>query len=333
MAAQDEQHLYSLPYEEVPTDDYANLQNKPQINGHTLEGNKTTSELGINIPTKLSELDNDEHFVTQEAIPTHTSQLTNNSGFVTQQDIDNSISQLHIPTKTSELTNDSNFATISQIPTQTSQLINNSGYTTQAYVDDKIANVRSAIPTKTSDLNNDSGFITSSSLPTKTSELTNDSDYTTKAYVDGKVSSINTNLSQFNNTVAIKTLLGESTFTSTFDNLATAITTAVTAIKTALQTGEKAEIHTLRINTIGNVSPSHKIIVDANTTVGNIDYGWRGVFYYNNVLSAIDVVNKKVLSLTMTNDLNDDAFVTYFSDSTAYTFTIEYSVYKTITIS
>ena len=288
MAAQDEQHLYSLPYERLPAapDDYESLINKPKINGHTLEGDQSASDLGINVPTKASDLDNDVHYATE-----------------------------------------------SQIPTQLSQLANNVGFTTQAYVDDKITNVRAAIPTKTSDLTNDSGFITSSSLPTKTSDLTNDSDFTTKTYVDDKVSSINTNLSKLNNTVAIKTLLGESTFTSTFDNLATAITTAVTAIKAALQTGEKAEIHTLRINTIGNVSPSHKIIVDASTTVGSIDYGWQGVSYYNNVLSAIDVVNKKVLSLTMTNDLNDDAFVTYFSDNTTYTFTIEYSVYKTITIS
>ena len=240
MAAQDEQHLYSLPLESIPmaSNNYNDLQNLPKINGHTLTGDKSSAELGINIPTK-------------------TSQLTN-----------------------------------------------------------------------------DSGFITSSSIPTKTSQLTNDSDYTTKTYVDDKVSSINTNLSKFNNTVAIKTLLGESTFTSTFDDLATAITTAVTAIKTALQTGEKAEIHTLRINTIGNVAPSHKIIVDADTTVGSIDYGWQGVSYYNNMLQAIDIVNKKILQMTMTNDTPaNDAFVSYFEDSTAYTFTIEYSVYKTITIS
>lgn len=289
MAAQDEQHLYSLPYERlrVAPDDYEGLINKPKINGHTLVGDQSASDLGINVPTKVSDLDNDSHYATE-----------------------------------------------SQIPTQLSQLVNNVGFTTQAYVDDKIQNVRSAIPTKTSDLNNDSGFITSSSLPTKTSELTNDSDYTTKTYIDGKVNSINTNLSQFNNTVAIKTLLGESPFTSTFDNLATAITTAVTAIKTSLQTGEKAEIHTLRINTIGNVSPSHKIIVDADTTVGSIDYGWQGVSYYNNILQAIDIVNKKILQMTMTNDTPaNDAFVSYFEDSTAYTFTIEYSVYKTITIS
>ena len=332
MAAQDEQHLYSLPYEEVPTDDYTFLRNKPQINGHTLEGNKTTSELGINIPTKLSELDNDEHFVTQEAIPTHTSQLTNNSGFVTQQDIDNSISQLHIPTKTSELTNDSNFATTSQIPTQTSQLTNNSGYTTQAYVDDKIA--RLAIPTKTSDLTNDSGFITSSALPTKTSDLTNDSDFTTKAYVDQEVGAIETSLQDIDGALVIKHLLSEETFTSTFDNLASNLTTKLIAIQSALHTRETAEIKGLRINTIGNVKPSHTILINSSTVIGSLVLDWQGVSYVNNVLQAIDIVNKKVLQMTMVNDRPaNDAFVSYFEDATAYTFTIEYTVYKEISLS
>ena len=44
-----------------PSDDYENLRNKPQINGCTLIGNKTNSELGI--PTKTSDIDNDSDFV------------------------------------------------------------------------------------------------------------------------------------------------------------------------------------------------------------------------------------------------------------------------------
>lgn len=326
MSAQDEQHLYSLPYEEVPTDDYANLRNKPQINGHTLEGNKTTSELGINIPTKLSELDNDTHFVTQSAIPTHTSQLTNNSGFVTQQDIDDSISQLHIPTKTSELTNDSDFATTSQIPTQTSQLTNNSGYTTQAYVDDKIDRVSRAIPTKTSELTNDSGFITSAEVPTKTSDLTNDSDFTTKTYVDAEIAK----LSVIDGLTVVKDMLATVTFTSTFDNLATNLQSKYTALKAGLTTGEVIELKALRINTIGDLKPSHAVMIDTNTDLLSLVVDWQGFSYNNNVVQAIDIVNKKVLNLTMTNDLNNDAFISYFDDATAYTFTIEYSKYITI---
>lgn len=39
--------------------DYSTLTNKPQINNVTLNGNKSLSDLGINIPTKTSDLTND----------------------------------------------------------------------------------------------------------------------------------------------------------------------------------------------------------------------------------------------------------------------------------
>lgn len=46
------------------TNDYTDLDNKPQINGVTLVGNKATADLGIVIPTKTSDLTNDSNFVT-----------------------------------------------------------------------------------------------------------------------------------------------------------------------------------------------------------------------------------------------------------------------------
>lgn len=42
--------------------DYDALTNKPSINGVTLEGDKSTAELGL--PTKTSDLDNDSGFIT-----------------------------------------------------------------------------------------------------------------------------------------------------------------------------------------------------------------------------------------------------------------------------
>ena len=63
------------------TNNYNDLVNKPSINGITLAGNKSLSDLGINIPTKVSQLQNDSHYVQQSAIPTKTSQLQNDSGF------------------------------------------------------------------------------------------------------------------------------------------------------------------------------------------------------------------------------------------------------------
>ena len=63
--------LYNVNYADnkfivrkVGVDEYGQLANKPQINGVTLEGNKTTEQLGINIPTKFSQLYDDIGYVT-----------------------------------------------------------------------------------------------------------------------------------------------------------------------------------------------------------------------------------------------------------------------------
>lgn len=46
------------------TKNYADLINKPTINGIQLVGNKTTGDLGIVIPTKLSSFENDKGYTT-----------------------------------------------------------------------------------------------------------------------------------------------------------------------------------------------------------------------------------------------------------------------------
>ena len=46
------------------TTDYDELVNHPKINGVELVGDKSTSELGIDIPTKISDLENDGYLVT-----------------------------------------------------------------------------------------------------------------------------------------------------------------------------------------------------------------------------------------------------------------------------
>ena len=50
------------------TTDYELLENKPQINGIELLGNKSLTDLGIYIPTKTSELENDSGFINDTAL-------------------------------------------------------------------------------------------------------------------------------------------------------------------------------------------------------------------------------------------------------------------------
>lgn len=60
----------------------------------------------IDVPTKVSQLQNDANYAAQSEIPTTTSQLTNNSGFITIADV---------PTKVSQLQNDSGFINSSEV--------------------------------------------------------------------------------------------------------------------------------------------------------------------------------------------------------------------------
>lgn len=93
-----------------------------------LRGNKTRpyyngSDLALksDIPTKVSELSNDNGYITSEGVPTYLSELTNDSGYITSSGV---------PTKTSQLANDSGYITSEGVPTKLSELTNDSGYTT-----------------------------------------------------------------------------------------------------------------------------------------------------------------------------------------------------------
>lgn len=87
------------------------------------------------VPTQVSELANDAHYITLAEVPT-----------------------VSVPTKTSELENDSGFiTTLPPIPTKTSELFNDSGFVKQTELQ--------PVPTRTSELFNDSGFITIEQVP------------------------------------------------------------------------------------------------------------------------------------------------------------------------
>lgn len=106
--------------------DYAQLTNKPSINGYTLEGNKTNAQLGI--PTKTSDITNDSGFV-EDKNYVHTdenftsAEKTKLGGISdgAEANVQANWSETDpmedsfiknkptIPSKTSDLTNDSNY--------------------------------------------------------------------------------------------------------------------------------------------------------------------------------------------------------------------------------
>ena len=125
------------------TSDYTALTNKPSINGVTLSGNKTASDIGINVPTKVSD-------------------LTNDVGY-----IDNSVNNLAYYTKSSDLhavATSGDYEDLSNKPTvnDATLTIQKNGTTVDTFTanssEDTTVNIE--VPTKTSDLTNDSGYIT-----------------------------------------------------------------------------------------------------------------------------------------------------------------------------
>lgn len=132
------------------TSDYNDLKNKPSINNIELVGNKTLNELGFEVPTKTSDLENNSGFITNDDIPSNISSFNNDIGYITSipdeyvteteltskgystfsgsyNDLTNKPT---IPTKTSDLTNDSEF--ISSIPSEyiTEAELGSKGYLT-----------------------------------------------------------------------------------------------------------------------------------------------------------------------------------------------------------
>ena len=101
-----DEHTYVHKYRngEGGVESYNDLEDKPQINGTTLTGNKSASDLGLavpnDIPTKVSELENDTGFITSSSLPTKVSDLENDTGFITSD---------ALPTKLSDLENDEGF--------------------------------------------------------------------------------------------------------------------------------------------------------------------------------------------------------------------------------
>lgn len=142
------------------------------------------------IPTKVSELENDSNYASETFVANKIAeaQLAGSnidlSGYATKDELNTKANKTDIPTKSSQLTNDSGYLT--SIPEEyvTETELSAKGYATETYVTNKIAEANlsggevdlsgyatkeelnakantSDIPTNTSQLTNDSGFITS----------------------------------------------------------------------------------------------------------------------------------------------------------------------------
>ncbi len=176
------------------TTDYTELANKPKINGVTLSGNKTLSELGIQGKGNYLESESDPVYTADKPnIALKTELFSRNYNDLTNKP--------NIPTKVSDLTNDSGF--INSIPDEyiTETELNKKGYLTEhqdisGKVDKekgkglstndftteektKLAGIEAgAEVNKVTSVNNQTGDVTIT-VPDKISDLTNDKGYIT----------------------------------------------------------------------------------------------------------------------------------------------------------
>lgn len=144
LVTNDENEEFTVEFGEVINDggthDYDELDNKPQINGHTLEGNKTGEQLGLQ--DKINDLDTIRSGAAKGATAVQPNDLARVATTGSYTDLNNKptiptvndgtlIIQRNGSTVASFTANSSINKTANiSVPTATSQLVNDSGYTT-----------------------------------------------------------------------------------------------------------------------------------------------------------------------------------------------------------
>jgi len=115
------------------TSDYTDLSNKPKINNVELSGNKTTSDLGIDIPDVSDFITKDVNNLTYY---TKTSNLSNVATSGNYNDLTNKPTIPTIPTNVSAFNNDAGYLTQHQ---------DLSSYATIQYVDNIVGNIETEL--------------------------------------------------------------------------------------------------------------------------------------------------------------------------------------------
>ena len=156
--------------------------------------NGQTGVVVLDIPSKVSELENDAGYLTQhQSLDALATKEALNNGLAAKQDkltaganitIENNV----ISASSSGIGGTSNHAELSNLD------FAHSGHTGFASTED--------IPTKLSQLENDSQFITSASVPTKVSQLANDKNYATTSQIPTKISQLDNDENYLTSTTA-----------------------------------------------------------------------------------------------------------------------------------
>lgn len=173
----------------------------------------------LNIPTKVSELENDKEYITindipQTEMPTKVSELENDANYITLNDVPTT----NVPTKVSELENDANYVKASEIPSTEGLLSATEAQATYQPKGDYLTEhqslegyaMKSEIPTNVSALTNDANYITLAdvpqvTVPSKVSDLENDKNYIVKADIPVAAGITETDTTRWGNKLSAET--------------------------------------------------------------------------------------------------------------------------------
>ena len=196
------------------TTNYNNLTNKPSINGTTLSGNKTSTELGVygtgnEPPYPVTSVNGQTGAVTINTDGKVTSVNGQTGDVVLNAESVGALpSTTKIPSATSDLTNDSGYITAAGAPVQsvdgqTGEVVTNAVKTTaQTLTDAQQVQARTNIGAGTSSFSGAYDDLTGKpTIPSKTSELDTDSGFITNAALApyAKTVDVPTKTSQLNN--------------------------------------------------------------------------------------------------------------------------------------
>ena len=263
------------------TSDYTQLTNKPQINSVELTGNKSLSDIGAqpagdyalksDIPTKVSELENDSQFVTEAEVSGDLAGKADKTyvdeQLATKQPVGD------YATKT-ELANKADSSVVESLSTQVATNTSDISIikTKQEEDGDKIDSLDKEMATKQPV----GDYALKSDIPAKVSELTNDSNFVTEAEVSGDLAGkadktyVDEQLALKADSTTVESLSGEvatnSTDISTLKSTVAENGEKIDSLDKEMATKQDTLVSGESIRTINNLS----LLGEGNINVGDV---------------------------------------------------------------
>ena len=307
------------------TADYDNLTNKPSINGTTLSGNKTSTELGV--------------YGTGNEPPYPVTSVNGQTGDVVlnAESVGALPSTTKIPTATSDLDNDSGYITVAGAPVQsvdgqTGEVVTHAVKTTaQTLTDAQKVQARTNIGAGTSSFSGAYDDLTGKpTIPSKTSQLNNDSGFVDAAGASAAapVQSVNTKTGAVvltqddigNGTTYVRTHndftdAAKQQINTNEDNIAmldsdmeaaqgdiTALKGNVTTLTTALQSKQDKIVGGASTITDDNLAANRALVSDGNGKVAVSNVTSTELGYLDGVTSNVQTqLDKKLESAPVTS--------------------------------